>query len=244
MRVRLYILSVIFLSIISCKKCKDPDAFSNPYMVAVPDPSDSNEKATDTLLAKKEIIVPLNLLSDTVFIRLADYSNDFIFDLKYATTDNFLKKAVYDCPECYVRVKTAKALLAANNDFMRQGHRIKFFDCYRPNDVQWKMWELFPNPQYVANPQKGSIHNRGGAVDITLVNDAVDELDMGTDFDYFGKEAHHDYTNLSKEVLNNRKLLKEIMEKHGFWSIRTEWWHYNLNTASNDAIANFKWKCK
>ena len=68
-----------------------------------------------------------------------------------------------------MRVKTAKALLKANASFMKEGYRIKLFDCYRPNSVQHKMWKIFPNPQYVANPFKGSIHNKGGAVDVTLV---------------------------------------------------------------------------
>ncbi|PWL37689.1 peptidase M15 [Flagellimonas aquimarina] len=183
-------------------------------------------------------------LADTTFVRLADFSNGFAYDLRYATENNFLKAKVYDCAECYTRVKTAKALIEANKDFLRAGAKIKFFDCYRPNSVQYKMWEIVPNPQYVANPVKGSIHNKGGAVDITLVDLDGNELDMGTDFDFFGKRAYHDNLDLPEEILANRKLLKETMEAHGFWSIRTEWWHYNLSSGSNDRVANFKWECK
>ncbi|MFS4418747.1 M15 family metallopeptidase [Maribacter sp. 2307ULW6-5] len=182
-------------------------------------------------------------VADTAFVRLADYSDGFAYDMRYATENNFLKAQVYDCPECYTRAKTAKALIAANAEFKTHGLRIKFFDCYRPNAIQYKMWEIMPNPQYVANPKKGSIHNRGGAVDITLETLEGETLDMGTDFDFFGKKAHHDHTDLSEEVLANRKLLKEVMEKHGFWSIRTEWWHYNLSAASRDPVANFRWDC-
>jgi len=182
-------------------------------------------------------------LADTTFIRLADFSDGFAYDLRYATDNNFLKEKVYECAECYTRVKTAKALLAANTDFKKEGVKIKFFDCYRPNSVQYKMWEIVPNPQYVANPKKGSIHNKGGAVDITLETLDGEELDMGTDFDFFGKRAYHDNFDLPKKILDNRKLLKETMEKHGFWSIRTEWWHYNLQAGSNDKVANFKWEC-
>jgi D-alanyl-D-alanine dipeptidase len=105
------------------------------------------------------------------------------------------------------------------------------------------MWEIVPNPQYVANPVKGSIHNKGGAVDITLLTVDGVELDMGTDFDFFGKRAYHDNYDLPQNILDNRKLLKETMEKHGFWSTRTEWWHYNLHGAHKDPIANFVWKC-
>ncbi len=183
-------------------------------------------------------------LSDSTFVRLADFSDGFAYDMRYATENNFLKAQVYECAECYTRVKTVKALLAANKTFRQQGVKIKFFDCYRPNSVQYKMWKIVPNPQYVANPVKGSIHNKGGAVDITLVTLEGKELDMGTDFDFFGKRAYHDNLELPQEVLDNRKLLKETMEKHGFWSTRTEWWHYNLQGASKDPIANFKWKCE
>ncbi|NHF59536.1 M15 family metallopeptidase [Flavobacteriaceae bacterium TP-CH-4] len=183
-------------------------------------------------------------LADTTFIRLADFSDGFAYDLRYATENNFLKEKVYDCAECYTRVKTAKALLMANKEFEKYGVRIKFFDCYRPNSVQYKMWAIVPNPQYVANPKKGSIHNKGGAVDITLETLDGKELDMGTDFDFFGKRAYHDMTELPRKILENRKLLKETMEKHGFWSTRTEWWHYNLSGAHKDKVANFKWECE
>lgn len=182
-------------------------------------------------------------MADATFIRLADHSPDFAYDMRYATDNNFLNEKVYDCPECYTRVKTAKALLKANAELMEKGYKIKFFDCYRPRSVQYKMWAIVPNPQYVADPRKGSIHNRGGAVDITLVTLDGEELDMGTDFDFFGRKAYHDNYDLPQEVLNNRKLLKETMEKHGFWSVRSEWWHYNLSAASNDKVADFTWAC-
>ena len=201
----------------------------------------------DTLISERSVpkktFRSFEGLADTTFVRLADFSDGFAYDLRYATPNNFLKEKVYDCAECYIRVKTAKALLEANADFKTQGVRIKFFDCYRPNFVQYMMWKIVPNPQYVADPKKGSIHNKGGAVDITLETLNGEELDMGTDFDFFGKKAYHDNTDLPQEILDNRKLLKETMERHGFWGIRTEWWHYNLATASNDKVANFKWPC-
>lgn len=202
---------------------------------------DSTEKSK--MIPKKDTLKSLEGLADTTFVRLADYSSDFEYDLRYATENNFLKAKVYECAECYTRVKTAKALIKANGDFISKGLKIKFYDCYRPNSVQYKMWEIVPNSQYVANPVKGSIHNKGGAVDITLVTTNGEELDMGTDFDFFGKKAYHDNMDLPQEILDNRRVLKETMEKYGFWSIRTEWWHYNLSSASNDRIADFKWEC-
>lgn len=188
-------------------------------------------------------IKSLKGLADTTFIRLLDYSPHFVYDMRYATDNNFLREKVYACAECYTRVKTAKALLKANAEFMEKGYKIKFFDCYRPRSVQYKMWKIISNPQYVADPKKGSIHNRGGAVDITLVTSEGKELDMGTDFDFFGRKAYHDNYDLPQQVLGNRKLLKETMEKHGFWSVRSEWWHYNLSAASNDKVDDFTWPC-
>jgi len=235
---RFYILLLAF-TICSCREEKQKELPDN----SIPDPM--KELATDTLIPMPETRKLRSLvgLADTTFIRLADYSDAFSYDLRYATENNFLKARVYDCAECYTRVKTARALIAANQDFREKGYHIKFFDCYRPNDVQYKMWKIMPNPQYVADPRKGSIHNKGGAVDITLVTAAEEEVDMGTDFDYFGKKAYHDNTELPPEILRHRKFLKETMEAHGFWSIRTEWWHYNLGAATNDKIANFKWDC-
>ena len=183
------------------------------------------------------------ILQDTSFVNLKDYSKDFEYDMKYATTDNFLKSKVYDCAACFLRLKTVNALIKANKEFLKKGYKIKIFDCYRPLDIQKKMWEMVPNPSYVADPNKGSIHNRGGAVDISLIDFKGKELNMGTAFDYFGIEASHNYYNVSKEVKKNRAMLKKIMLKNGFNAFETEWWHYNLQSALQDRISNTKWQC-
>lgn len=183
------------------------------------------------------------VIADTTFVNLKDYSKDFVYDMKYATEDNFLKAKVYDCAECFLRLKTVEALIAANKDFMKKGYKIKLFDCYRPLSIQKKMWEIVSNPEYVADPKKGSIHNRGGAVDISIVDTAGKEINMGTPFDFFGIQAGHNYTKLSKEVLSNRKYLKKVMAKNGFNSFDSEWWHYNLKTGLQDKVSNQKWKC-
>ena len=194
--------------------------------------------ATTLLQAQNE-----NAIADTTFVNLKDYSADFVYDMKYATTDNFLNAKVYDCAECFLRLKTVKALIKANKEFIRKGYRIQLFDCYRPLDIQKRMWQIVSNPEYVADPAKGSIHNRGGAVDITLVDSKGVALDMGTPFDFFGAEAGHNYQNLSNEVKQNRVFLKQIMQENGFVSFDSEWWHYNLLNASKDKVSNTKWKC-
>ena len=177
------------------------------------------------------------------FVRLKDLSSEFVYELKYATPDNFLKQVVYDCGECYLRKSTAEALVKANKAFIQLGYRIKLFDCYRPLSVQKKMWKILPGTHYVANPAKGSKHNRGAAVDLTLVDAQGKELNMGTPFDFFGKEAHHTYTEHTKEVLENRKLLKETLNKYNFKSIYSEWWHYEYRPEMQSKVENFEWQC-
>ena len=146
------------------------------------------------------------IILDSSFVNLQDYSKDFVLDMRYATPNNFLKQQVYDCAKCFLRLKTVKALIAANNEFLKLGYRIKLFDCYRPLDVQKKMWAIVSDPNYVANPAKGSVHNRGGAIDMTLVDMNGQELSMGTPFDFFGKEAGHNFADLPDIVVKSRDL--------------------------------------
>jgi D-alanyl-D-alanine dipeptidase len=194
---------------------------------------------------KSSVILDIKKENDSnAFVNLKNYSSDFVFDMKYATADNFLKEKVYPCDECFLRVKTLKALLEANKSFIEKGFKIKLYDCYRPRAIQKKMWRIVPDANFVANPKKGSIHNRGGAVDISLVDFVGNELNMGTKFDFFGEEASHNYQNLSDEIMANRRFLKEIMLQHNFKSFDSEWWHYNLKGSNNDEVSNKKWRCE
>ena len=233
------IASVFFLVLLflSCKEKTVTEQSAKPQINEKEYQIDSVEA---TNIPKQNELKEFGDLPDTTFIRLADYSHDFSFDMRYATTNNFLKAKVYDCAECYTRVKTAKALIRANKVFMTMGYRIQFFDCYRPNSVQYKMWELFPNPQYVANPVKGSIHNKGGAVDITLIDFDGKKLDMGTDFDFFGENTYTNNENISQEAQNNRKYFVNLMDKYGFENYHKEWWHFTLrNEPFPDTYFNF-----
>lgn len=192
----------------------------------------------DTLLLQKDSIIQEEeeksidyaSLADTVMVEIIKWDKSFILDIRYATPDNFMKEAVYPCAKCLLRKRVAQALIAANNEFKEKGYRIKIFDGYRPLSVQWILWNKTTNKNYVANPRTGSNHNRGRAVDLTLVDQNGEQIDMGTAYDFFGKRANHTYTNLPKNVVENRLLLKNIMLKHGFTSIRSEWWHYNFKT--------------
>lgn len=195
----------------------------------------------ENLVEFKQNLLPET--ADSTFVNLKNYSNDFVYDMKYATNDNFLKTKVYDCATCFLRLKTVKALILANQEFLKMGYKIKLYDCYRPLDVQKQMWAIVPNPNYVANPNKGSIHNKGCAIDISLVDNLGNELDMGTKFDHFGIEASHNFLKLNENTIQNRMLLKKIMKNANFNSFESEWWHYNLAKGLQDKVSNKKWTC-
>ncbi len=164
---------------------------------------------------------------DTNLVDLQQLDPSLVLELKYATTDNFTKQKLYVCAKAYLRKPAALALLKAHRLFKAKGYRIKIYDAYRPLAVQWKLWKMYQNPDYVADPCKGSMHNRGAAIDLTLIDKNGKELDMGTPFDYFGERAHTDYSQLPQHVLANRYLLKSVMKKVGFQGISTEWWHFS-----------------
>jgi len=153
-----------------------------------------------------------------------------VYDLRYATVNNFMKRLMYPAGthSTYLRSAAVNALEKIQEGLATQGLGLKIYDAYRPFSVTVKFWELVKDERFVANPSKGSGHNRGIAVDLTIIILATGkELDMGTGFDDFSDSAHHSYTNFPPSVLQNRNLLKSIMEKNGFKSYTEEWWHYS-----------------
>lgn len=173
---------------------------------------------------------------------------DIVIDMKYATTENFVEEVMYECGRCLLRPDVAEGVQKAQEILhkKKEGYVLKMLDCYRPRPVQQKLWDKVPNAMYVTPPSKGSMHNRGAAVDLTIVNDNGEELDMGTPFDFFGKRAHQDFFDLPEEVLDNRELLRSTMIKAGFKPIRTEWWHYYFAAGAPKkfAISDYLWECE
>lgn len=168
----------------------------------------------------------------------------FILDLKYASTDNFTKKQIYDCARCYMRPEAAEQLRLIRDELKEKyGYGIRIFDCYRPGPYQQRLWDIVPDPNYVTPPNKGSMHSRGLAIDLTLTDKSGRDLDMGTPFDFFGKEAHHGYAAHTDTVKRHRWILRSTMEKYGFGSIRTEWWHYSFKNKSY-ALDQWVWPCE
>ena len=151
-----------------------------------------------------------------------------VLDIRYATTNNFTGQQLYPFSKCYLRRASAEKLGAAQAELATMGYGLKIFDGYRPLSVQWKMWEVFPQPGYVADPRKGSRHNRGAAVDVTLIRLADGtELPMPTPYDDFSEKAHRKFSNLPADVIQNRELLEQVLTRHGFVGLYTEWWHFD-----------------
>lgn len=162
------------------------------------------------------------------FIEVIVVNPNIQLDIRYATENNFLNRAVYPQARCFVLYPVALKLDSIQKELESIGLGLKIFDGYRPLSVQKQMWEILPDDRYVANPQNGSRHNRGAAVDVSLVDSSGLELPMPTAFDDFTEKAAHDYDDLPAEVRRNRWILKTIMEKYSFAPIKSEWWHYDL----------------
>jgi len=170
---------------------------------------------------------------------------NIILDLRYATNNNFMKRNMYPkkTKHSFMRLQAVSALSQVQKELNDMGYGLKIFDAYRPYSVTEKFWELVHDDRYVADPSKGSGHNRGIAVDLTIVDlRTKKEITMPTGFDNFSDSAHHDFMALSNEALKNRKLLKDIMEKHGFVTMQTEWWHYSLPNAEKFEVLDLSFE--
>jgi len=161
----------------------------------------------------------------------------FELDIRYATDNNFTGQAVYTPEEarCLLRKPVAEALVAVHADLKEQGYRLKIFDCFRPIAVQQRLFEVVPDPDYVAQPEfdengvpvRGSKHNRGAAVDLTLLKLDGSAVEMPTDYDDFSERAHPADPEMSEHHRVNVNILADAMVKRGFTPIRTEWWHFD-----------------
>lgn len=222
-------LFIIITLSISCQKQKE----------VIPD-----EKGLENVVDTLADVKPKAIVYDTTqWTNILDMDESLSLDIRYATTNNFTDKVIYDCPACFLRPETAKALVQVHQNLKKKGYGgIKIFDCYRPKPYQQKLWDIVPDPRFVSPPDKGSYHTRGMAVDLTILGKNGEELDMGTDFDVFTKEAYHDYPLENQSAIENRKILKAEMLKEGFGHIRTEWWHYSHKSVTHP-LSEWVWDC-
>lgn len=168
-----------------------------------------------------------------------------VYDLRYATTNNFMQRLMYPAKTrfTFLRLDAVNALKHVQLKLNEMGLGLKIFDAYRPYAVTEKFWELVHDERYVANPANGSGHNRGTSVDLTIIYlENGQELNMGTGFDNFTDTAHHSFTNLPESILQNRMLLKSLMEQNGFKALETEWWHYSLPNSKQYELLNLSFK--
>ncbi len=230
---------VLFAIIFLCFTCREQD---KPAVneKELPKKEELLLKPIEVEIKKASIDYDTSLWAEILFDK-----EGILVDMKYATTDNFVKEKMYNCGRCFLRPEVAEALIRAQDILKDQNLGLKVYDCYRPRPVQKLLWKKVPNASYVTPPSKGSMHNRGTAVDLTLVDAKGKALDMGTIFDFFGKRAHHDYTDLPEQVIKNRQLLKKTMKKVGFLPIRTEWWHYYYahKAPNGHELSDYIWPC-
>lgn len=173
---------------------------------------------------------------DARLIDIRTVNPNIALDIRYATTNNFLKRQLYSKARCVLRGAAARRLAQVQKELESKGLGLKVYDCYRPLSVQKLMWQVKPDNRYVANPKYGSRHNRGAAVDLTLVDRNGKELEMPTGFDDFTAQAHRNYKGGSAQARKNSQVLENAMKKYGFIPLPTEWWHFDAPGWDNYAI--------
>ena len=167
-------------------------------------------------------------VSDGKLVCVSDYIPDAVIDIRYATTNNFTGTVIYDDSNAYLCYGTVKKLLKVQEALKEKGFSIIIWDAYRPEEAQYKLWEVCPNPTYVANPQNGTTsHSRGNTIDLGIVYTDGSEVELPSGFDEFSLLADRDYSDVSEEAGENSRLLEEIMTTYGFKGYWGEWWHYS-----------------
>ena len=176
-------------------------------------------------------------LEDDEYVLVKKYIPDIYVELRYATENNFTGVKIYDFTEAYLRYGTVKKLAQVQKELKQQGYSLKIWDAYRPFEAQQKLWEVYPDPNYVANPANGMRrHNLGGTVDITMVAADGSIIPMPTEFDDFSLKADRNYSDIdNEEAVNNVMILQNAMENNGFTGYQGEWWDYS-DTVEYEAV--------
>lgn len=174
---------------------------------------------------------------DDEYVLVKKYMPDIYVELMYATENNFTGVRIYDFTDAYLRYGTVKKLANVQKELKEQGYRLKIWDAYRPFEAQQKLWEVYPDPNYVANPANGmKKHNLGGTVDITMVAADGSVILMPTEFDDFSLKADRDYSDIEdEEAVKNVMILQNAMENNGFTGYQGEWWDYS-DTVEYEAV--------
>ncbi len=169
-----------------------------------------------------------------------DADEGVTLDIAYAGAANFTGRPIYCRPACFLQREAAECLGRARELAAQLGLRLRLFDGFRPTEAQWRLWEHTPDPDFVADPRRGSPHSRGVAIDLTLEDDAGRPLEMGTPFDDFTVQSHHGRVDIAPGAQRNRALLLGIMTAAGWDYYRNEWWHYQLFNSRNYPLLSDK----
>ncbi len=152
-----------------------------------------------------------------MLVEITPKSHDVDIDLIYGKPDNFTGSAIYQRPRCWLHPDTAVLLVRAVDLARRMGLHLKIYDAFRPAEAQWMLWRHLPDPDYIADPRRGSPHSMGAAIDLTLLDAASgEELDMGTSFDDMRPLSWHGDTAVSVTAQRNRTVLLGLMTAAGF----------------------------
>ena len=172
---------------------------------------------------------PERIPDDNELVRILDNIPEPVIDLRYATTNNFTGVRSYEDDEAYLCYGTVKKLINVQQELKEKGYCMLIWDAYRPVEAQEKLWEVYPDPTYVANPAKGiTSHSRGNTIDISIVTlDENAPVEMPSEFVDFSLIADRDYSDVSATAAENSRMLEEIMTSNGFTGYRGEWWDYS-----------------
>ncbi|MEX2230875.1 MAG: M15 family metallopeptidase [Cyclobacteriaceae bacterium] len=180
---------------------------------------------------------------DKELIDIAKHIPDIVLDIRYATTNNFTGQRVYDLAKAYARKPVADALKKIHAELKKDGLGIKIFDAYRPYKATVKFYEVYGDTTYVASPYRGSRHNRGCALDLTLIDlKTGEELKMPTGYDSFSKQAWPSTPMPDPEIRKNRQTLIRAMEKFGFKVNSSEWWHFDFTGWKNFEVLDIEFQ--
>jgi len=233
---KMLILCLVLLIFSGCRKQESHEVIltESSAEMTVPETTVTETTVVEETLPETVATEPLIPASDDVFVRVLDYIPSASQELMYATENNFTGQVIYDFEDAYLRWGTVKKLRLVCADLEELGLYIKIWDGFRPVSAQFALWEVCPNPTYVANPTTGySSHSRGNTIDLTLVDANGQELLMPTGFDDFSVKANRDYSDCTAEEANNAQLLEILMEKRGFTGYFGEWWHFSDTVSYN-----------
>jgi D-alanyl-D-alanine dipeptidase len=250
------VLSIVSLSFTACNYSARADDKHGVVFTSLIKPSPVKKTSSKEAKALDKIELSVSAISSTEqdmikdgLVDIKKVDSSIVVNVKYSTTDNFLGIDIYgDFNKCYLQPDVAQKLKLAQQYLKLKYpyYSLIIYDGARPHSVQYKMWDSIHVPhdqrsKYLSNPKEGSLHNFGAAVDVSIIDEHGYVVDMGTKYDYFGELAYPreeerllNEGKLSHNQVLSREVLRDVMHQAGFWSIATEWWHFNscyLSTA-------------